>query len=235
MSDLLHDLQELGPGIVTTLWLTVLSFVLGFPLAVLVAIAFQSKHKLITAPLVVAIEILRGMPALLTLYFVYYGLPEQGIVLSATWSACLAFALTFVAYTAPIIAAAIAMVPAAHVEAGEALGLGRTTITLRIVLPQALRAALPPLISWTVILFQGTSLAGWVGTSDLFAMAKSQGAQDYRYLYHLAVAAGVYAAISIPFLALAARLERRRGGGSGIRGLARSLRRAAGPSAVTPA
>lgn len=224
MTDLLHDVVALLPSLRTTLWLTMLSFSLGFPLAVVVAVLLRSESKAVTTPLIAVIEVLRGMPALLTLYFVYYGLPEQGIVLSATWSSCIAFALTFVAYTAPILASAIAMVPIAHVEAGAALGLGRLTVTTKIVLPQAIRTATPPLISWTVILFQGTSLAGWVGTSDLFAMAKSQGAQDFRYLYHLTLAAALYAAISIPFLALAARLERRQSRGT-AKDLMRSLLR----------
>lgn len=231
MSTLLQDLHTLLPSLGTTVWLTVLSFALGFPVAVIVAVALRSAPRVVTAPLLVCVEVLRGMPALLTLYFVYYGLPERGIVLSATLSACIAFALTFAAYTAPIIASAIALVPKAHVEAGAALGLGRWTIMTKIVLPQAIKTAAPPLISWTVILFQGTSLAGWVGTNDLFNMAKSQGAQDYRYLYHLLLAAGFYAAISIPFLALVARLERREGRG-GFGDLLRSLRRS---SATTTA
>ena len=100
-----------------------------------------------------------------------------------------------------------------------------------IALARDIKAALPPLISWTVILFQGTSLAGWVGTTDLFNMAKSQGAQDYRYLYHLLLAAALYALISIPFLALAAQLERRQNRGS-IRGLLRSLLRSPATSAA---
>ena len=226
MSSLPADVQALLPGLRTTLWLTALSFALGFPLSVVVALALRSRRKIVTVPLLVVVEVLRGMPALLTLYFVYYGLPEEGVVLSATLCSCLAFALTFTAYTAPILASSIAMVPVTHVEAGQALGLNRWTITTRIVLPQALRVAVPPLISWTVILFQGTSLAGWVGTSDLFSLAKSQGAQDYRYLYHLSLAAGFYALISVPFLALAARLERRRGG-RGITEFLRSLVRGA--------
>lgn len=224
MSELLQDISSLLPGLQTTMWLTLLSFALGFPLSVTCAVLLRSGRRSVTVPLVSAIEVLRGMPALLTLYFVYYGLPEQGVVLSSTACACIAFALTFVAYTAPIVASAIAMVPVAHVEAGAALGLSSSTVTFKIVLPQAIRAALPPLVSWTVILFQGTSLAGWVGTSDLFAVAKSQGAQDFRYLYHLTLAAGFYAVVSIPFLALAAQLERRRGSG-GLRTWLKSLAR----------
>lgn len=220
----LHDLGVLLPSVGTTLWLTTLSFAIGFPLSVVCALALRSRRGIVTVPLVTVLEILRGMPALLTLYFVYYGLPEQGLTLSSTLSCCIAFALTFVAYTAPILSSAIALVPPAHIEAASALGLGSWTVSTKVILPQAIKAALPPLVTWTIILFQGTSLAGWVGTNDLFATTKSLGAQDYRYLYHLLIAAAFYALISIPFLWFATRLEGRNSG-SGVSATIRRLLR----------
>ncbi|WP_206789731.1 amino acid ABC transporter permease [Amycolatopsis sp. MtRt-6] len=210
MTGVPHDLALLLPGFVTTLGLTALTLAMGLPLAVVAAVCLRSGRRWVTVPVIVVIEVLRGMPALVTLYFVYYGLPAADVVLTDTLSICVAFGLTFVAYTAPILAAAIATVPHAHVEAGDALGLPRWTVHTKVVLPQAIRAAAPPLISWTVILFQGTSLASVVGASDLFARATSLGAQQFAYTYYILLAAVFYAALSIPFLALAARLHRRR-------------------------
>lgn len=226
-----HDLALLLPGFVTTIGLTALTLAMGLPLAVVLAVCLRSRRRWLTIPLIVVIEVLRGMPALVTLYFVYYGLPAADLVLGDTLSICIAFGLTFVAYTAPILSAAIATVPRAHVEAGDALGLSRWTVTTKVVLPQAIRAAAPPLISWTVILFQGTSLASVVGASDLFARATSLGAQQFAYTYYIALAAVFYAALSIPFLALAARMQRNRGG-RGFRDLLRSRVR---PPEATPA
>jgi polar amino acid transport system permease protein len=224
MTRLLDDVALLLPGLGTSLVLTFLTLLFGLPAAVLTAVGLRSGRRAITGPLIVVIEILRGTPGLITLYFVYYGFPSAGILLSGTLAICVAFGLTFVAYTAPILAAAIAMVPREHIEAGDALGLSRWTVTTRVVLPQAVRAALPPLISWTVILFQATSLASVVGASDLFAAATSLGAQQFQYVYYILLAGVLYAAISIPLLALSARLMRADGGGRGMRGLIRSLK-----------
>lgn len=212
MDGLLHDFGLLLPGFATSIWLTALTLAMGLPLSVTMAVALRSGTRWLTIPLIVVIEVIRGMPALVTLYFVYYGLPAASVVLNDTLSICIAFGLTFVAYTAPILSAAIASVPRQHTEAGDALGLSRWTVTTRIVLPQAIRASLPPLISWTVILFQGTSLASVVGASDLFARATSLGAQQFAYTYYIALSAALYAALSIPFLVLAARAQRRRDG-----------------------
>lgn len=225
MTDLLHDVARLLPGLGTSLLLTFLTLLIGVPTAVLAALGLRSGTRAMTAPLIVVIEILRGMPALVTLYFVYYGFPAVGVLLTDTPAITIAFGLTFVAYTAPVLAAAIAMVPREHVEAGHALGLGSWTITSRVVLPQAVRAALPPLISWAVVLFQATSLAGVVGAMDLFAVATSMGAQSYRYVHYILLAAAFYAVISIPLLALAARMSGTDGGTGGLRRLARSMSR----------
>ncbi|MBI0376451.1 ABC transporter permease subunit [Streptomyces albiflaviniger] len=230
MDKLLHDFALLFPGFMTTVWLTVLTLAMGLPLAVVIAVGLRSGSRWLTIPLIVVIEVIRGMPALVTLYFVYYGLPAADVVLNDTLSICAAFGLTFVAYTAPFLSAAIASVPGRHIEAGDALGLSRWTVTTRIVLPQAIRASLPPLISWTVILFQGTALASVVGASDLFARATSLGAQQFAYTYYIVLAAVLYAGLSIPFLALAARVQRRRGG----RGLRDAMRSRVRPSKAAP-
>lgn len=111
-------------------------------LSVVVAVPARRLESRTTGALIVVIEILRRTPGLVTLYFVYYGFPSAGIPLTGTLAICLAFGLTFVAYTAPILAA-IAMVPREHIAVGEALGLSRWTVTTKIVLPQAVRAALP--------------------------------------------------------------------------------------------
>jgi polar amino acid transport system permease protein len=232
MTDILSDIALLLPGLWTTLQLTALSLLVGLPLALAVAVLLRSHRRLITWPAITLIEILRGMPALVLLYFVYYGFPSIGLVLDNTLSISIAFGLTFVAYTAPILSASIAMVPPEHIEAARALGLSRWVTTTRVVLPQAVQAAKPPLISWTVILFQGTALASVVGATDLFARATSLGAQQFTYTYWIVLAALLYALPSIPLLALAAAMQNRTGG-RGLRHRLKSLTRSP-HAAATP-
>jgi polar amino acid transport system permease protein len=232
MNGVLDDIGRLLPGFGTSLLLTFFTLLIGIPTTVLAGLGLRSKVRALAIVVNILVELLRGMPALITLYFVYYGFPAAGLLLSDTLAICIAFGLTFVAYTSPVLSAAIAMVPREHVEAGQALGLDRWTITTRIVLPQAVRAALPPLISWSVVLFQATSLASVVGASDLFAVATGLGAQRFEYVYYILLASVFYAIVSIPLLALAARMLGNTGGGGRARRLARAM---AKPSSMAPA
>ncbi|WGX95853.1 amino acid ABC transporter permease [Nocardioides sp. L-11A] len=189
-------------GLTVTLRLTGVSLLVGLPLGVALALALTAPSKAIRRPAVLVVEIGRGAPALVVLYFVYYGLPQ----LSLTWSsfACATIALGFTtaAYTADIFRAGVNSIPVGHREAAQALGLSHGKELRLIVLPQAIRVVVPPLVGFCILLYQGTSLAYAVSVPELLSRAYSQASITYQFTTTLILAGLVYAALSLAVVAL---------------------------------
>ncbi|WP_377325357.1 amino acid ABC transporter permease [Pimelobacter simplex] len=203
---MLNEWQDYLPdfldGLVVTLQLTGVSLLLGLPLGLGLALAMTARRRAIRWPATLLVEVGRGAPALVVLYFVYYGLPQ----LSLTWSsfACAAIALAFTtsAYTADIFRAGINSIPVGHREACQALGLSHAKELRLVVLPQAIRVVIPPLVGFCILLYQGTSLAFAVSVPELLSRAYSQASITYQFTATLTLAGLVYGAISLAAVAL---------------------------------
>lgn len=202
-------------GLVVTLLLTVVGLAVGLPLGVLLATLGQAGSKLVRALLVVVVELGRGTPALVTLYFVYFGLPQVGITLNSMVAASIALSYTTGAYTSVIFRAGLAAVPSGQQAACDALGLSRWKSLRLVLLPQTFKLVLPPIIGWSIIMFQGTSLAFTIAVPELLSRAYEAGSLSYRFGPALTLAGLMYAAISLVALALLRRFEPRTGSSSG--------------------
>lgn len=205
-SDLLADLL---PGLALSLQLTAAMLAMGLPLGLLMAVALSQKRKYISVPALALVEIGRGIPALVLLYMIYFGLPQTGISLDAFLSAGVGLAISFASYTSEVFRAGLAAVPHGQQEAGHALGLPRTVTFLRVLLPQALKIVVPPLLGWAIIYFQATSLAFALAVPELMSRAYVLATTNFQYLNMLALAAALYAIISIPLSLLSEHMNRR--------------------------
>lgn len=195
-------LPDFLDGLGVTLQLTGASLLIGLPLGLLLALAMTSPRATLRWPVVVLVEIGRGAPALVVLYFVYHGLPQ----LSLTWSsfACATIALGFTtaAYTADIFRAGIDSISVGQREACQALGLSHASELRLVVLPQAIRVVVPPLVGFCILLYQGTSLAFAVSVPELLSRAYNAASITYQFTAALTLAGLVYAAISLAAVAL---------------------------------
>ncbi len=117
--------------------------------------------------------------------------------------------MTTAAYTSEIIRGGLQAVPAAEIEAGQALGLKNIHIMRDIVIPQGLRIALPPLLGFCIIIFQATSLAFTIAVPELLAQAKSIANVNFHYFNVFVIAGLLYAAITVPSSIMTDRLERK--------------------------
>lgn len=180
------------PGLAVSVELTVSSSAIGLVLGFFGGVLLRHRSRWVRYPTIGVVEVLRGFPALLMLYVVYYGLPQIEIVLSSTVSAICAFALTIAGFTAEIFRAAIASIAPGQLEAAKALGLKPFATTRFVVLPHVLRVAIPPLIGIIVIAFQGTSLAISIGVTELTGIAFQYGQVNFTMLSEIAVAAALY-------------------------------------------
>ena len=124
--------------------------------------------------------VIRGTPLLVQLYVIFYGLPGLGEALDAFPSAVVVFSVNTGAYASETIRAAIEAVPAGQLEAGYCVGLSYTQTMMRIILPQALRIAFPPLSNSLIGLVKDTSLAANITVMEMFMSAQRIAARTYE-------------------------------------------------------
>jgi polar amino acid transport system permease protein len=189
---------DLMPGLLISLQLTGVLLIIGLPLGTLFALGMGSRHRALRYAVTGVVEIARGIPALVLLYLVYFGLPQIDLGMDAFLSAAAALGVSFGAYSSAAIRSGLDAVPAGQREAARALGLHSGDEFFRVVLPQALRIITPPLLGWAIIYFQATSLAFAIAVPELLSRAYTLAVQNFQYFTLLGMAALIYAAISIP-------------------------------------
>ena len=160
--------QILLPGLTMTIPLTVLSFAIAMVIAVAVALVQFADMPVGRQLARFYVWVIRGTPLLVQLFVVFYGLPHVGILIDAFPAAVLVFSLNQGAYCSETIRAALEAVPAGQLEAAECAGLTWGQSIRRIVLPQALRTAFPPLSNSLIGLVKDTSLASNITVVEMF-------------------------------------------------------------------
>jgi len=202
---------ELLPGLVTALQLTGISLLLGYPLALIFAVLLDGKNRVVRWVVLALVELGRGIPLLVLLYIFYQGLPQVSIIPSAFTAAIWAFTWSTAGYGTEIIRSSLKSVPQGQLEAAKAVGLRESDRFRFVVLPQAARIAIPPLMGLAIIMFQLSSLAYVITLSEVMQSAYFLGTKTFNYLPVFLAAAAVYAAVTIPASALVTSIERRLG------------------------
>ncbi len=211
--------QAQFPDIITqaarnTLIFTAFGFTGGMALGLLVALMRLSSVAPYRWAATVYVDVLRGLPALLVLIFIAFGLPiALGVRIPGTYGrGSVALAIVSSAYIAEVIRAGIEAVPRGQMEAARSLGMSRGQAMRRIVLPQAFRLIIPPMTNELVLLLKDTALISVIGvteaTKELTRFGRD-GVNSNANATPLVVAGLVYLALTIPMTRLAAYLERR--------------------------
>ncbi|UVC10312.1 amino acid ABC transporter permease [Rhizobium sp. TH2] len=200
----------LWAGLIFTIPLTLLSFVLGLSLGLVTAVTRLFAPKPLVWLARFYVWIFRGTPLLVQLFVIFYGLPTStGIVLDAFSAALIGFTLNVGAYTSEIIRAAISSVPRGQWEAAYSIGMSWSQAMRRTILPQATRVSVPPLSNTFISLVKDTSLAAAITVPELFQTAQRIVATTYEPLILYIEAALIYLALSSVLSALQERLEKR--------------------------
>ncbi len=154
-------------------WITVISFVLACVLGMAVALLRTSGLRLFRWPAFAYVQLVRGVPLLVFLYWVYFGVAVVlGVAFTGVQAAIIALTLTGSAYTAEIFRAALGGVDSGQAEAATALGFARRSTFRFVVFPQAIRIALPPLGNTFVGLLKGATLISVIGVADMVFIAQ---------------------------------------------------------------
>ncbi|MDF2810838.1 MAG: amino acid transporter permease [Microvirga sp.] len=205
----------LGKGFLLTLKISVLSILLATPLGILVGTLATSPNKWLVAVGRIYVELLRGVPSLMTLLFVFFALPRLGIETSPITASVLGLGLWSSANIAEAMRGALGSISSDQAVSGRALGMTNFQTLIWVVLPQALRRFLPPYVGQLTFLIQASTLTSVVGVNELLGssrqmierLAYSTGDSHAILLYGM-VLAGFFA-VCYPMTVIVEYLERR--------------------------
>ncbi len=172
----------LVPGLVYTLPLTAISFAIALVIAVVMALVQFMNIKGLKQFARFYIWVIRGTPLLVQLYVVFYGLGQLGLILPPFLAGVVALSVNEGAYCAETVRAALESVPKGQMEAGECVGMKYLQVMRRIILPQAMRTAFPPLSNSLIAMLKDTSLVANITVAEMFMAAQRIVARTYEPL-----------------------------------------------------
>jgi polar amino acid transport system permease protein len=196
-------------GVGQTIEISFLSIALAVILALLAALGRLSTFPPIYAVSTFYVSIIRGTPLFLQIFFFFLALPQLGIDLPGLWAGVFALGLNYGAYMSEIFRAALISVSKGQREAATALGMTPTQTMLRVILPQALRFAVPPTGNEFIAMLKDSALVSATGfVHEIMWLATKVGRANFRNLEALAVAAVFYWAMTIVFSSIQDRIEK---------------------------
>lgn len=200
-----------------TVVLSAISFPLAIMLGMLIAVGRLYGPAWIKMPLTAYVELLRGTPLMLQLYFIFFVLPELGINVPAFATAIFGLAINYSAYESEIYRAGIQAIPSGQMEAALALGMSRSQAIRRVVLPQAFRMVIPPVVNDFIALFKDTSVCSVITIIELTKQFSILAKSTLAIIEMMSLTALLYLAMSYP-MSLLARYVEKRLGSSGVQG-----------------
>jgi arginine/ornithine transport system permease protein len=205
-------------GVATSLALTAGAAALGLMLSVPLAFARNAERRIWSMPVAGFTFVVRGTPALVQLYLIYYGLSQfEAVRHSVLWPwlsnaafcALLAFGINTTAYTTEIFRGALGSLPAGEIEAALSVGMSRWTLMRRMLVPSMLRRALPQYGNEIIMLLHMSSLAGLVTLLDITGAARFINAEFYLAFEPFITAGVIYLLITLVLVRLFGAAERR--------------------------
>lgn len=213
--------DELVFGLGVTLRLAVVAILIGSCLGLATALLERAEIPIISKAVSAYSAILRSLPELLIIFFIYYGasLVLQAIAapfgidgfigINTFWAGVIALSLIHAAYASEVFRGAFAAVPPGVVEAAQSLGLRRSQAFVTVRFPLAVRYALPGLMNLVVVTLKTTPLVSAIGMQDLIRVAGDAGQNTKQYLMFFLIALALYLIIAAGILVLQITLENR--------------------------
>ncbi len=205
----IQSFPALLKGAVVTVELTIISVILGLIIGLVGAFGRISHNVVIRWITACYITLMRAVPLLLTLMFLYYGLPSAGIDLSAFTIAIIALSVTNGAYVTEIIRAGIESIDRGQMRAARSLGMPHALAMRRIILPQVVRRVLPPITNEAITLLKSTALVSTIALSDLLRSGLEVMTWKANTFSPFAGVALVYLVLTLPMIWLLGRLEKK--------------------------
>ncbi len=201
-------LEFLPDGILQTFEVTVLSILFATVVGLITGIGRISRVRILNRIATIYVEVIRGIPLLVQLFYIYYALGKIVQVPRVT-AAVVAMTICYGAYMGEIFRAGIQAVPRGQMEAALALGLTRGQALRRIILPQTIRIVLPPIGNEFIALLKDSSLVSILAVSDLLRRGREYASKTFFYFESYTVVALCYLVMTLFFSRLVAIMEER--------------------------
>jgi polar amino acid transport system permease protein len=199
---------QLLAAALVTLQITAMSFVVALLIGAAAGVV-TSRGRWWSMPVVWYIEFFRGTPLLVQLFFIYYGLPQIGVVMTAEVAAVLGLGLNGGAYVAEIVRGALMGIDQGQYDAAHALGFPWPRMLVWVIAPQALRIAVPPLVNSFAALLKESSLVSLLAITEIMNIANQIYSRTFRAFEIFAVVAVMYFVMTFAFSRASKVLERR--------------------------
>lgn len=190
-----------------TMQLMAASFALAVALGLLLALGKVSRFKSLRVLSTVYIEVARGIPALAVLFLLYFGLVPLGIVLDAFVAGFIGLGMSAAGYIAEVFRAGIQAIHKGQREAALSVGMTPFMTFRYIVLPQAMRIILPPLLNMLIVLLKDTSICSLISTPDLMLRAKDLAMMSFLPMHLFLLAGVIYFILAWPLSIVTRRVE----------------------------
>ena len=215
MTAFLADAQEFLPILLRGVWLTVVVTVGSLALSTVLGLGWVlmrvSGIGWLARVSVVLVNLIRGVPIIVILFYIYFVMPDLGLSLSAVQAAVIGLGVAYSAYQAENFRAAIESVDAGQREAAASIGMGWGLSMRRVILPQALRVALPGFGNVCVMMLKDSSQASTITVAELALQGKLIASSTFKNTTVFTLVALLYLCMSLPLILLVRRLERRAG------------------------
>ncbi|MBO1903568.1 ectoine/hydroxyectoine ABC transporter permease subunit EhuD [Microvirga sp. 3-52] len=204
----LSILPILGIGLLVTLKAAAVGYAIALVLGLVLALLCRSKSRLISWTVTGFTEFVRDTPLLVQLFFLYYVLPEFGIVLPAFMTGALALGLQYSAYTSEVYRGGIGAIPRGQWEAATALNLTRLQVYRDIVVPQMIPRIVPALGNYLISMLKETPVLSVVTVLDMLGLANMIGERTFEYLVPLSMVGLIFLPMTFICSALVYMIER---------------------------
>ncbi len=194
-------------GLINTLLITFSGIILSFFISFFVGVS-RALHPILNKILSIYVEVARGIPLLVQLFYVYFVLGKF-LQLPREVSAILAMSICYGAYMAEIVRAGFLAVPKAQVEAALSLGMSRLEVFRYVIIPQAMRIILPPFGNEFIMMLKDSSLVSIIAVTDIMRRAREYATVSFNYFEAFTVTAIVYLLLTLLFSKLVSFVEQR--------------------------
>ncbi|MBR1132819.1 MULTISPECIES: amino acid ABC transporter permease [Bradyrhizobium] len=210
-----HDAAEFFPilmnGVALTIVVTIGSLLLSTVLGLVWAMMRVSGIKALSMLSASLINVIRGIPIIVLLFYLYFVMPDLGVTLSALQAAILGLGIAYSAYQAENFRAGIEAIDKGQIEAAQSIGMGWWLTMRRVVLPQAVRIVLPPYGNVMIMMLKDSSQASTITVAELALQGKLIASSTFKNTSVFTLVALMYLTMSIPLILLVRHFEKRAG------------------------
>lgn len=223
--NIMETFEVLGPKLIggagVVFLVTIYSFLIALVLGLLIALGRLSKFRVLKRILLILVEIIRGTPLLVQLFYIYYVMPliveflfsligvTADVTITSMQAGIAGLAINYGCYLSEVYRSSIEAVDRGQAEAGKALGFTNLQVLFRIVVPQAIRNAIPVFGNYLVMMIKDTSLLAIISVSELLLRTQAYASQTFNTIEAYTLLALVYLVISVLLSRVMAVLERK--------------------------